>query len=188
MGERGPAPEPTALRILNGNPGQRAINEDEPQPEAAPLNVPPPDSLPPVAKEEWRRLVPILQACGLLTAADLTAFAIYCTLFARWREAEDHLNAPIDTEGDQKGVSKSLHKTPNGHVQPSPWLTISRQMAAEMKPYLIEFGMTPAARARYGRNNGTPPPPKPEKDGAPKRETIPGAGKFGHLIGRQDET
>ncbi len=34
MGQRGPAPKPTALRILEGNPGKRPLNASEPRPRA----------------------------------------------------------------------------------------------------------------------------------------------------------
>jgi hypothetical protein len=32
MGLRGPAPEPTALKLLRGNPGKRPLNTLEPKP------------------------------------------------------------------------------------------------------------------------------------------------------------
>ena len=37
MGARGPAPEPTALKILAGNPGKRKLPENEPQPQGTPI-------------------------------------------------------------------------------------------------------------------------------------------------------
>ena len=32
MGRHGPAPEPTALKLVHGNPGKRPINKAEPRP------------------------------------------------------------------------------------------------------------------------------------------------------------
>ncbi|PJN93058.1 hypothetical protein CNY89_24125, partial [Amaricoccus sp. HAR-UPW-R2A-40] len=41
-----------------------------------------------------------------------------------------------------------LYKTPSGHVQQSPLLGIINKQLELMGRYLIELGMTPAARSR----------------------------------------
>ena len=49
----GRKPKPTAVKILEGNPGKRKLNEHEPQPQR---KAPPcPKWLEPEAKKEWRR-------------------------------------------------------------------------------------------------------------------------------------
>ena len=54
MGLRGPAPKPTAIKRLEGNPGKRKLNEAEP---TLTVGVPEcPDYLDEVAKREWGRL------------------------------------------------------------------------------------------------------------------------------------
>jgi P27 family predicted phage terminase small subunit len=110
----------------------------------------------------------VLRNCGLLSVGDLPAFEVYCSLYARWVEAETQL------------LDKKLHllKTPNGHVQPNPWITISRQTAEAMKAYLIEFGLTPASRARMG---GAEPPPADQGEAS---QTPSVGGKFAGLVGR----
>ena len=45
----------------------------------------------PEAKKEWKRLASSLEAMGVLTMADLTAFAGYCQAYARWKEAEEFI-------------------------------------------------------------------------------------------------
>lgn len=60
MGLRGPAPKPTALRIIEGNLGHRPLNQREPKPLVGEPDVP--AHLSRDAKKEWRRLVPILLA------------------------------------------------------------------------------------------------------------------------------
>ena len=50
---QGRKPQPTALKVLKGNPGRRPLNEDEPKPEV--LLPRPPAHLSPVARREWRR-------------------------------------------------------------------------------------------------------------------------------------
>jgi len=74
---------PTALKILRGNPGQRPLNLDEPQPEA--LEAACPDVLTdPVAVAEWARgIVPAI-GIGQVTAADRTLAIAHCQLWATW--------------------------------------------------------------------------------------------------------
>jgi phage terminase small subunit len=82
----GPAPKPTAIRILEGNPGKRPIRGDEPKPRRA---VPPcPRWLAPEARREWRSLGPELARIGLLTVVDGPIFALFCQSFARFQQAE----------------------------------------------------------------------------------------------------
>ena len=58
MGLSGPPPKPTALKRAEGNPGKRRLNDFEPQPlEIAPRCPPHLDEL---ARQEWKRIVPIL--------------------------------------------------------------------------------------------------------------------------------
>ena len=72
MATRGRKPKPTALKLLEGNPGKRPLNGREPVPPRAALKCP--AWLLPEAKKEWKRLAPALEAMGVLTMADLTAF------------------------------------------------------------------------------------------------------------------
>jgi hypothetical protein len=41
-----------------------------------------------------------------------------------------------------------LVKTPSGYVQQSPWLTIAHKQLELMGRYMVELGLTPAARSR----------------------------------------
>ena len=81
---RGRKPKPTALKILEGNPGKRPQNPFEPVPVKGDIKCP--DWLLPEAKKEWKRLAPALEAMGVLTMADQTAFEGYCQAYARWKE------------------------------------------------------------------------------------------------------
>ena len=61
----GPKPAPTALKKLAGNPGKRALNTREPQPESG---APPcPDWMPAEGRAQWGRVVPELDRLKLLT-------------------------------------------------------------------------------------------------------------------------
>jgi len=71
MAMRGPAPKPTALNKLLGNPGKRKLNEAQPVPRAGIPEYP--DHLGEIAQKEWQRLVEILLAMRVLTEADYIA-------------------------------------------------------------------------------------------------------------------
>ena len=74
---------------------------------------------------------------GVLTVADLTAFAGYCQAYARWREAEEFIT--------QHG---SIFRTPSGYVQQVPQVSIAQQNLKIMQSFCSDFGLTPATRAR----------------------------------------
>ncbi len=132
---RGPKPKPTALRRLDGNPGKRAYNHDEP---AAPDGVPScPDHLGFTAREEWDRLAHVLHAMRVVTLVDRAALAAYCQCYGRWVEAEEKLQS-----------TPMLLKTATGYVQQSPWLSIANKQLELMGRYMAELGLTPAARSR----------------------------------------
>ena len=135
MATRGRKPKPTALKVLEGNPGKRPLNDREPVPPRATLKCP--AWLLPEAKKEWKRLAPALEAMDVLTMADLTAFEGYCQAYARWKEAEAFIT--------QHG---SIFQTPSGYVQQVPQVSIAQQNLKIMQSFCSEFGLTPATRAR----------------------------------------
>jgi phage terminase small subunit len=80
MAVRGRKPKPTALKVLEGNPGKRPLNEKEPQPKRQAPRCP--SWLEPEAKKEWKRMAKTLEAIGVLTQVDKAAFAGYCQAYA----------------------------------------------------------------------------------------------------------
>ena len=79
---RGRKPKPTTLKILEGNPGKRSLNEHEPQVQA---EIPEcPEFLDDEARAEWFRMAKVLQDMGLLTQADRAALAAYCVAYSCW--------------------------------------------------------------------------------------------------------
>ena len=134
-GRSGRRPVPTKLKMLRGNPGRRPLNDWEPEPE---VKLPkPPEHLSDEAKREWRRAGKLLFAIGLMSALDRAALAGYCTAYARWVEAEEALKT--------YGV---VVKSPSGFPIQSPYLAIANKALEQMRGFLVEFGMTPASRAR----------------------------------------
>lgn len=140
MAQRGRKPKPTALKILEGNPGKRPLNEDEPKPEKKAPKCP--SWLDGEAKKEWRRMSKQLEAMGILTEIDMAAFAGYCQAYARWKEAEEF----ITKHG-------TIVKTPSGYWQQVPQVSIAQTYLKIMNRFCEQFGLTPSARSRIVTDN-----------------------------------
>ena len=89
MAQRGRKPKPTAVKVLEGNPGKRSLNTAEPKPEKKAPRCP--SWLEDEAKKEWKRMSKQLEQLGILTEIDMAAFAGYCQAYARWKEAEEFI-------------------------------------------------------------------------------------------------
>ena len=137
MGARGPAPKPTALKRIDGNPGKRAINTTEPQFTAKAPQCP--KHLTPEARKEWRRVSRELLDKNLLQVVDRAALAAYCQNWARWVQAENEMAAP---------EFHLIETTDKGYQYISPWLNVANQALKQMRSFLTEFGLTPASRTR----------------------------------------
>lgn len=76
-GRSGRPPKPTALKLLQGNPGKRVLNESEPKPERLSLTDAPP-YLDEAGAAFWDKYAPKLVKLGLLTELDEPEFAAAC--------------------------------------------------------------------------------------------------------------
>lgn len=141
MATRGRKPKPTALKLLEGNPGKRQLNMNEPR---LTQKMPPecPDWLEEEAQAEWNRLSETLFEMGILTDLDVVPFAAYCQAYARWREAEEFIS--------QHG---SIVKTKTGYWQQVPQVSIAHTNQKAMLQAAAEFGLTPSARSRIIAGN-----------------------------------
>lgn len=135
MAQRGRKPKPTALKVLEGNPGGRPLNTKEPKPAKRAPRCP--AWLEDEAKKEWRRMGKVLEQLGLLTDMDMAAFAGYCQAYARWKEAEEFIT--------QHGT---MVRTPNGYLQQVPQVSIAQTNLKIMLKFCEQFGLTPSARSR----------------------------------------
>jgi P27 family predicted phage terminase small subunit len=138
-------PTPTAIKKLNGNPGNRALHEDqEPKPESGVPEMP--KGLRKTAKREWKRLAPKLDEVGVITKVDGKAFAMYCDAYADWEVAQKkcmedgmwYSEPVLNHEGLVVGYK---------HKQ-APWFNVKVTAMKVMKSFLIEFGLTPASRSK----------------------------------------
>jgi P27 family predicted phage terminase small subunit len=141
----GRRPIPTHLKLLRGNPGKRALNKDEPNPEIADQAPPPPDFLDKTAADEWRRVALELHRLRLLTSVDLMTLAAYCDACARWRDAADALAVAAAADPETHGL---LVRTKDDGLTANPLIWIGANAAKAMVRYATEFGMTPASRSK----------------------------------------
>jgi P27 family predicted phage terminase small subunit len=136
MGKRGPAPKPSALKLVQGTyrPDRAAANE--PQPERVTPSCP--TWLDAEAKREWRRIVPELETLGLLTRIDRAALAAYCQSYSEWWAMERAIR--------EKGRTQT--NAMSGVVSARPEVGMRDRALTQMKAFLTEFGLTPSSRSR----------------------------------------
>lgn len=130
-GKPGPKKEPKEMKDARGarnRPGRG--DKLTIQLTKSPSKMPP--GLPQKAKNEWRRLAPIVRPLGLLTAADTGPFALMCIWWAMIEDAVKELKGGI--------YGKGTHKTTK------PAFVALRQASAEYLKLADRFGLTPVAR------------------------------------------
>ena len=143
MGTRGPRPKPTALRLLEGNKGKRALPHSEPAP---PPDMPAcPDYLNAYARGEWLRVADTLYAIGTLTQIDQTMLAAYCIAYSRWRHAEEDLERMAVTDGS---THAAVIRTKQGNLIQNPMVGVANTARREMQRLAAEFGLSPSARTQ----------------------------------------
>jgi P27 family predicted phage terminase small subunit len=135
VGQRGPAPKPTQIKVLEGTyRPDRTRGEVYPE---APDDLTPPDWLPEPARDKWSELAPTLSSQGLLTECDLDTLALYCTTWVRWKDAEQALQ--------REGMTTTAQ---SGYQQVSPYYTIASKSQAELRVLGDRLGLNPSARSR----------------------------------------
>ena len=161
-GTRGPLPKPAALRLLQGNPGKRALNLSD--------GVNPTHCIPPApkhlgqeARKEWKRITPELFELGLITGLDRAALALYCQAAGRLSELETAFNGKLQVQID-KGMSyadavyEASHSvTPSGYAQQSVIVQLIKSHREQVNRYLGHFGLSPAHRGRVQASNYVQP-------------------------------
>ncbi len=135
MGKRGPAPKPTKLRILEGNPSKRPLNAAEPEPLAGEPRMP--SDLDRFGRRVWRWAVTQLGAMQLLTQADAEALTDLCRVASVERRAWEAVKAKDLT-----------FKTLAGYIQQRPEVGVLLKSVQIKRTLLGEFGLTPASRSR----------------------------------------
>lgn len=170
MGLRGPAPTPTALKLLKGRSHHGPANAAEPKP----VEKAPPCPLyvreDPEAAKEWKRLVPVLLRMRVLTEADATVLASLCLTHShlvRSLKAMRTLNElpvaePTEDEGTKTtpytvtlGVAGMVMETKTGYLAMNQiYANVQAAIDQELK-LCRELGLTPSARSRL-QTSATP--------------------------------
>lgn len=135
MSRTGPPPTPSNILRLRGTDRPDRVREDEPQPDVEAPKCP--AWLGRQAKAEWKRVVPMLLECRVLTRLDRSALAAYCDAYQAWYDAARAVK--------REGVT---FESPNGHVCVRPEVSIRDKSRDAMVKYLQQFGMSPSSRRR----------------------------------------
>jgi P27 family predicted phage terminase small subunit len=136
MGQRGPLPKVTELRLIDndnknrikGTPGSPAVKK--------PVM---PSGLDDLAQKEWRRVADPLWRAGLLTELDKLTLSIYCQLVSRFER--------YDALCKSKEVGES-YETTSGLRKPTPEYQMRENATKELRLFIKEFGLSPNSRFR----------------------------------------
>jgi P27 family predicted phage terminase small subunit len=133
---KGPPPKPTALKLLDGNPGQRPLNQLEPTLEVAEPVCP--EHLDEIARREWKQVVPILMKMRVLTEGDGAMLGIWCQTYSTL----------IDLQGRIAKTGTLYTTKKGGFVQTNPLFLQMLKCVNVIAKISAEFGLTPSARVR----------------------------------------
>lgn len=132
---RGGKPKPTALKILQGNPGGRPLNQNEPKPPSGRPKMP--NWISDRARKHWKLNAGTLFSKSLLTKFDSAAFAGMCECLAGLEESNEILKRDGPVILGQSGA-------PIKH----PMANYKKDMLTLLRGYVSEFGLTPSSRSR----------------------------------------
>lgn len=135
----GRRPKPTALKLVEGNRGKRPINRAEPKPKRGIPECP--AHLDDAAKGAWVMLTALLDRMGILTEADGPALERLCDCYSDILECRKLIAANGRTYKTTTAQGDTLIKS-------NPACSQLRAADAQFKSYLVEFGLTPAARTK----------------------------------------
>lgn len=145
-----PAPRPPALKLLNGrSEGRDSGGRKVPTPPAY-KRLPPrkPTWLSSDASAEWDRVLPELERLEIVKEMDGVSLANYCEAFAVWRMATDIVH--------EHGLMV-INSGKDGAVQhaPNPVVAVMLKASMLIKAWAVEFGFTPSAENRMGKEGGS---------------------------------
>ena len=140
---RGRKPKPTTLKVLQGNPGKRALNEEEPD---FGVGAPPkPDWLDGYASAEWDALTGILVPARVLTKGEIGVLVVACDAYSQLRQCQDFLK-------EQGSLSYDASSATGGaSYKPYPEVSQRNMARRQYLSALAELGLTPSARTKVKR-------------------------------------
>lgn len=136
-------PKPKAIKELQGNPGKRAINKNEPKVEVQELKAP--IHLPQKAKTAFKQLSSEFAQAGVLTSLDAKALELLCDTYSEYRDLKAQLN--------KDGFTQRVVSTQGGEtIKAHPAVSMMHKSRDQIVSMLREFGATPSARTRVSVN------------------------------------
>ena len=164
---RGRRPKPTALKLIEGNPGKRPLPKDEPTP---PVGATKPKGLGAVASRKWDELAPLLTESRILTVVDAGALEAYCVAYEEYELAGQEIeetgltiHEPVRRHGREplrcdspKGIERDAAM--GDRARHDPRLTVS-----------CDQGRTAHAREQVRRDRYGPRPEPALANGAGSR-------------------
>lgn len=129
----GRKPKPTRMKEIQGNPGKRKLNGDEPKPT---LPVKRPRGMAARPRKVWDEIAPDLERVGVMTGWDTFALRLLAEHYSVAIEAVEELRADGLTVDGRDGPKKH------------PAATVFKENAQAALRVMTEFGMTPSSRSR----------------------------------------
>lgn len=151
MGLRGPAPQPTAVRVANGNPSKRPLPAHEP---GYRRGIPDqPAGMSAAAKKHWDMLTQAMVDAGVLRLIDGSSLANLCEDMALLEQFQRGFRAQARDAAAKAKVQKK--KIPGGAIAYLGQSTAGRRMLASIRlqesavrQQLREFGLTPSSASK----------------------------------------
>ena len=146
---RGRKPKPTMLRMLQGNPGKRALNHEEPV--YGPGAPDKPEFLDAYASEEWDRITGMLVSARVITKGDVGILVVACDAYSQLRQCQKFLKEKGSLSYDASSI--------NGGTNYKPYPEASQRNMArrQYQSALAELGLGPSSRSKV---KTLPEPPK----------------------------
>lgn len=126
--------KPTALKIVQGNPGKRRLNDAEPVPRS-PVEIP--VGISKEARAIWERIVSQAPP-GLLTSVDQDLLRAY-------------VGAALSYQRAERALAKSgeiIRAPKTGALMQSPWVAFRNRQAELLSRLGEQLGLNPSARSR----------------------------------------
>lgn len=131
----GRPPKPSALKLVSGNPGKRAVKGNEPEPMLL-SDLKPPKHLAPRSAAVWKQLAPMLRRLQLLTEADVVSLEMLCDAVADYRHAREKCGDDFVTWSSK------------GSQMVSQWLVAKQMSSKRAESFMSKFGMDPVSRSK----------------------------------------
>jgi P27 family predicted phage terminase small subunit len=131
---RGRTPSPTALKVLKGNPGKRALPKDEPA--ASAVYPEPPEAYNDEQRLQWHSLASVFFRAKIISELDVHAFAELVKTVLEEKEYTKQIGTQFLITG------------PNGVPMRNPLLGLRDKARKRMDDLIKEFGGTPSSRTR----------------------------------------